>query len=117
MGRKFIVEEVEEKKGCLGTVGSVLLALIIIAMVAIKDDDSSKAKDESNKGFTKKESVAPARTNSSISMEDKVDEAELSAQCDEVETDIPEQGEKEEQVMEEMVSSIDTQLVIMQEQI
>lgn len=50
-------------------------------------------------------------------MEDKVDEAESSAQCDEVETDIPEQGEKEEQVMEEMVSSIDTQLVIMQEQI
>ncbi len=117
MGRKFIVEEVEEKKGCLGTVGSVLLALIIIALVAIKDDDGGKAKDESNKGLPKKESVAPAKTNSSISMESKLDEVEPSAQSDEVETDVPEQGEEEDQVIEENESSIDMQSMIMQEQI
>ncbi len=50
-------------------------------------------------------------------MESKLDEVEPSAQSDEVETDVPEQGEEEDQVIEENESSIDMQSMIMQEQI
>ena len=82
MGKKFIVEEVEEKKGCLGTVGSVLLFLLAIAILSPRKDKDSSTVDKTNSVSEKKKSTSIIKSDAAKRDKGTLCVESLSAQGD-----------------------------------